>query len=209
VDRAPVMTNADAVGRLIDRTYPPLLRDAGVRGEVEVELVVGTDGVPRNPTVLRATHEAFAQAAITVVNGARFRPAVKDGRPVLVRLRLPITMRSRPASSSVQPVGAGDDAAAMRDREARIRRELAARYPGVAAGGTTGREYVWFVADPAGTVRQTGTGTIEAASGWDSAELEAQMRRRIPGIDPQTIFLGEVRTAENGPKANVAWVTVR
>ncbi|HEX9938706.1 MAG TPA: M56 family metallopeptidase [Longimicrobium sp.] len=209
VDRAPVMTNTGAVGRLIDRTYPPLLRDAGIRGEVEVELVVGTDGVPRNATVLRATHEAFAQAAITVVNGARFRPGVKDGRAVRVRVRLPITMRSSPASSSVQPAGSADDVTAMQDREARIRRELAARYPGVAAGGTTGREYVWFVADPAGTVRQSGTGTIEAASGWDSAELEAQMRRRIPGIDPMTLFLGEVRTAENGPTANVAWITAR
>ena len=59
--------------------------------------------------MLRASHEAFAQAALTVVSSARFRPAVKDGRPVRVRIRLPITMRSRPSAAPMQPTSMGGD----------------------------------------------------------------------------------------------------
>jgi TonB family protein len=212
VDHHPSVTNSAAMARLLDRTYPPLLRDAGIRGEAVVELVVGTDGTPQNATVISSNHEAFSVTALTVMNAARFRPATREGRPVRVRVRLPVAMQSMQGSAEITRLGnvGYDDASAMRNREAIVRQLLAAHYPRVAETGTAEREYVWFVVDGRSDngrnrVRQSGTGTIEMPRGWTSDELLRQMRQRIPGFAPDAYFFGVYTTAENGPRVNVAW----
>jgi TonB family protein len=208
VDRPPTVTNSNAMSRLLDSTYPPLLRDAGIRGQAVVELVVGTDGTPQNATVISSNHEAFSVTALTVMNAARFRPATREGRPVRVRVRLPVVMHSMRGSAEVPRLGnvGYDDASAMRTREAMVRQLLAAHYPRVAETGTAEGEYVWFVVDGYSRVRQSGTGTIEEVPwGWSSDDLLRQMRQRIPGFDPKAYFFGEYTTAENGPRAKVAW----
>jgi TonB family protein len=89
----PALLNREHVARGLSSSYPPLLRDAGVTGTVTLAFRIDTLGVPDNASIWveSTTHEAFTTAAITVVTRMRFRPATKDGRPVPVRVTLPVT----------------------------------------------------------------------------------------------------------------------
>lgn len=93
VSRAPALLNRDEVTRSISRVYPPLLRDSGVTGEVELWMVVETDGTvaPGQVEVVNASHPLFGEAAASVVPAMRFRPAALDGVPVRTRVTLPVT----------------------------------------------------------------------------------------------------------------------
>jgi periplasmic protein TonB len=72
--------------------YPDLLRRAGVSGAVEVEYVVGTNGLveSRSIRVLSTDHARFTAAVVQALSGARFKPA----RAVAVRVRQIIRFRS-------------------------------------------------------------------------------------------------------------------
>lgn len=93
VDRLPRLANPADVARQIERGYPPLLRDAGIEGTVTVELIVEPDGRPRHASVATATRDELRDAALAAVNTARFRPALKEGRAVRVKLALPVAFR--------------------------------------------------------------------------------------------------------------------
>ncbi|HET7231401.1 MAG TPA: M56 family metallopeptidase [Longimicrobium sp.] len=93
VDRLPEVVNSAEMSRLLQRTYPQQMRDAGIEGVVTVEMVVGADGLPRSPAVITASRPEFREAALAVVNTARFRPAAKDGHAVRVKLSLPIAFQ--------------------------------------------------------------------------------------------------------------------
>jgi len=98
VDRLPLLVNAAEVSRLIERAYPPELRDAGIEGTATVELVVGTDGRPQSPSVATATRDELRAPALVVVNAARFRPAAVRGHAVRVKLSLPIAFVRTPGA---------------------------------------------------------------------------------------------------------------
>ena len=74
---APLPTNAPP-------RYPPDLRAANVEGEVLVQFVVDTAGVPDMASfkVLRSSHAEFTKAAQAHVSTARYYPAVLRGRKV-------------------------------------------------------------------------------------------------------------------------------
>jgi TonB family protein len=78
------------VGRMLEREYPPLLRDAGVEGQAVIDFVVDEQGIPRDVKVERATHEGFGQAGVAVIRQARFNPARVGTRAVSFRLQIPI-----------------------------------------------------------------------------------------------------------------------
>ena len=68
--------------------YPPAARLRGVEGFVEVEFIVSKKGRVREPRVLRAEPESvFERAALRAVAGWRFKPTLRDGKPVPVRAR--------------------------------------------------------------------------------------------------------------------------
>lgn len=64
--------------------YPPALRDAHTEGNVLVQFVVDTMGVPEMNTfkVLRSSHEMFTEAVREVLPSMRFVPATLQGRRV-------------------------------------------------------------------------------------------------------------------------------
>jgi TonB family protein len=95
VDVQPELENRDVVARVLSTAYPAQLRDAGVTGTVTVSFIVDRWGVPDRAStrVESTTHETFSTAAIYVVGAMRFRPAEKDGHPVLVRVTLPVTFQ--------------------------------------------------------------------------------------------------------------------
>jgi TonB family protein len=72
--------------------YPPLARNAGVQGEVAVQITIGPDGVPvsahaaAGPQQLRAAAETNSLAW-------RFYPYLQDGTPQFCRFLVTFTFR--------------------------------------------------------------------------------------------------------------------
>jgi TonB family protein len=73
-------------------TYPVELRRAGIQGRVVIEIVLDTLGriEPGSTRLVLASHPGFESAGRTVVSTCRFRPAQLHGRPVRVRVRVPV-----------------------------------------------------------------------------------------------------------------------
>lgn len=93
VEEQPRLTNGQEVRRLLERNFPPLLRDAGIQGTATLRMRVNEDGRvdAESITIESTTHEAFGDAARRVGERLRFRPARVDGRAVKVWVTLPIT----------------------------------------------------------------------------------------------------------------------
>jgi len=61
-------------------------RRAKYQGDVDVICIVGADGLVHNPHVQRDPGMGLAQKALDTVKTYRFKPAMKDGKPVAVRI---------------------------------------------------------------------------------------------------------------------------
>ncbi len=70
--------------------YPYDLRRRKVEGSVQVLFVVNEDGRVVNPSVEQATHPEFERAALDAVRQWKFEPAVREGRKVQCRMRVPL-----------------------------------------------------------------------------------------------------------------------
>jgi len=95
VEVKPSLANGSDVQRALERNYPPLLRDAGVGGTVQLSFRVNEDGRvdPTTIEVVSSDNEQFSEAAKKVVERMRFRPAKVNDRPVKVLVQLPITFQ--------------------------------------------------------------------------------------------------------------------
>jgi periplasmic protein TonB len=94
-DVQPELTNKRQAEMILQRSYPPLLRDVGATGRTTVMLIIDKDGhvEPGSVQVQESTHDAFKDAAIRAVERFRFRPAKLKGQPVAVLVTLPIEWR--------------------------------------------------------------------------------------------------------------------
>ncbi|MFT3782787.1 MAG: energy transducer TonB [Nibricoccus sp.] len=70
--------------------YPRALKDDGLIGQAEIEFVISRDGTVMFPRIVSATHEDFGWAASVAVAQWRYQPPQKGGRPVAVRMTVPI-----------------------------------------------------------------------------------------------------------------------
>jgi TonB family protein len=72
--------------------YPDALKRTRTAGDVLVEFVVDTAGVPELETVgiVSASHPAFGSAARDAVGSARFSPAIRAGKPVRQLVQVPV-----------------------------------------------------------------------------------------------------------------------
>jgi TonB family protein len=88
----------DQVPRVISQDapeYPFSLRLNGNKGEVLVEFTVDPDGTVSNPLVVKSSHPDFEAPAVEAILKWRFKPGMKDGHPVHVRLRVPVLFQLR------------------------------------------------------------------------------------------------------------------
>jgi protein TonB len=92
VEELPRPTNASDFQRQLARNYPPLLRDAGVTGTVQVRFRVLENGQVDGESIqiTSSTHEQFNDPTMRAVRALRFRPAKVNGRPVKVWVEQPI-----------------------------------------------------------------------------------------------------------------------
>lgn len=97
-DQLPQLSNTRDAQRLLERAYPPTLRDAGVTGRTTVVLVIDKNGQvqPGSVEVRETTNDAFRDAAVRAAERFRFRPARLNGQPVSVIISIPIDWQIAP-----------------------------------------------------------------------------------------------------------------
>jgi protein TonB len=92
----PRLQNQSEVQRALERNYPPLLRDAGIGGKVNVWFFIDTDGTVLKTTLAeKSGYPALDEAAVAVANIMRFSPAQNRDKAVQVWVSLPITFSTR------------------------------------------------------------------------------------------------------------------
>jgi TonB family protein len=74
--------------------FPPPLAGKGQWGYADLDFAVQPDGSTSDFRLVEATVPDFGRAAAIAVQKWKFTPALKNGRPVRVRVRLPFTFRS-------------------------------------------------------------------------------------------------------------------
>lgn len=89
----PELRNASQVRSLLERLYPPLLRDAEVGGVVTMRFVIQPDGSVDLSTVrtVDSPHPALSAASVEAVRHLRFRPGRYQGEYVRVIIQMPIS----------------------------------------------------------------------------------------------------------------------
>jgi len=73
--------------------YPEIAKKAGVEGRVIVQFVVNEQGAVTDPIVVRGIGAGCDEEAIRAVQQARFTPGMQRGKPVRVKMSLPITFK--------------------------------------------------------------------------------------------------------------------
>jgi TonB family protein len=83
----------DAKPKLLARpplAYPPALYFEKVSGSAKVEFVIDRVGLAQVARVVEASRPEFGWSAVTLVNGMRFQPLTRDGKPTELRVIMPI-----------------------------------------------------------------------------------------------------------------------
>jgi TonB family protein len=92
----PRLNNGADVQRALQERYPPLLRDAGIRGQTMVWFHIGADGRVLEVRVQGTSgHNALDQAALAVGRTMEFTPAMNRDEPVDVWVQIPITFSAQ------------------------------------------------------------------------------------------------------------------
>lgn len=74
-------------------TYPEIAKKAGVEGRVIVQFVVDETGRVIEPVVVRGVGAGCDEEAVRAVSEAHFTPGKQRGKPVRVKMSLPITFK--------------------------------------------------------------------------------------------------------------------
>jgi periplasmic protein TonB len=91
----PQLKNARAMQAALQRAYPPLLRDAGVGGTVNVWFFIDENGRVRNTRIAESSgYTQFDQAALQVADIMEFSPAYNRDQRVPVWVSIPITFET-------------------------------------------------------------------------------------------------------------------
>jgi protein TonB len=92
----PDIRNRDELMRALEREYPPLLRDAGIGGTVNVWFFIDEEGTVIKTQVDKSSgHKALDDAAIAVADIIQFTPALNRDKRVPVWISLGIVFTTR------------------------------------------------------------------------------------------------------------------
>jgi protein TonB len=92
----PEIRNRNAVMTAMERAYPPILRDAGIGGQVVVWFFISEEGQVLDKRVSQSSgHTQLDNAALEVADVYRFTPALNRDQKVKVWIQIPITFQVR------------------------------------------------------------------------------------------------------------------
>jgi TonB family protein len=95
-DVPPRIANPVEVQRALERAYPPLLRDAGIEGTVELLVHIDARGRVIEARIGKSSgFEALDTAARSAVSAYRFHPAQNRDVPTAVWTSVPVTFEVR------------------------------------------------------------------------------------------------------------------
>ncbi|HEX6070007.1 MAG TPA: M56 family metallopeptidase, partial [Longimicrobiaceae bacterium] len=160
---------------LVEREYPPELRQEGVEGWATVRFTIDPEGRARQVEPVIADQPGFGEAALRVVNQLRFSPAVMAGEPVseqVERFRIHFRLVREP----------GPERDFMGIDEV-LRSALRTHYPELLNGDPARLPYVFFVVDSLGE-------RVLSALDWvppTIAHEPAAIRARFPELGDRDI----------------------
>jgi protein TonB len=95
VEDPPELRNRRDVIRILERNYPPVLRDAGVSGDVILSFIVDREGrvEPASIQAVNSADPQFVEAARRVAERMRFRPGRVRNEPVRTSVQVPVSFR--------------------------------------------------------------------------------------------------------------------
>jgi protein TonB len=76
--------------RMVPPKYPVEMRKEGTSGVVTITCIIDEKGNVTEPTVEKATNDAFRQPALDALRKWKFKPAKKGGTPVALKVSIPI-----------------------------------------------------------------------------------------------------------------------
>ncbi|MGD8277847.1 MAG: TonB family protein [Gemmatimonadota bacterium] len=92
----PRLLNTGAIQEALERSYPPLLREAGIGGDVLVWFFIDEDGVVVTTELKKSSgYPPLDEAALKIAPLMRFTPAKNRDKKVKVWVSLPITFNTR------------------------------------------------------------------------------------------------------------------
>ena len=74
--------------------YPRYLEELQLSGNVLVSMIIDPEGKILAPMVVESSHPGFEEPAMRALSHWRFLPALRDGKPVRARIRVPIRFRA-------------------------------------------------------------------------------------------------------------------
>ncbi len=93
---APDLKNRAEVSKALEKYYPPLLKDAGIGGTVNVWFFINESGhVIKTQVQQGSGHDALDEAALKVADIMEFTPALNRDKKVPVWVALPIVFKTR------------------------------------------------------------------------------------------------------------------
>ena len=206
----PDLVNEREVQRALEREYPPILRDAGIEGTINVRFFIDTGGVVQRVLVAQSSgHEALDSAALRVARVFRFSPALDEDEPVPVWISIPISFElrrelSRAGQSTRDPSGPMEEPSARERNEADadspafppftvrpdlvnepVGRAIEREYPPILRNaGIGGTVRVRFFIDDDGEVQRTLLARTSGHASLDEAALRvADVFRFTPALD--------------------------
>ncbi|MBW1755696.1 MAG: TonB family protein [Deltaproteobacteria bacterium] len=85
-EKKPLVTPPKLI-RFVEAAYPETGGDEPIEAVVELDIVVGKDGLVTEVSVARSAGEAFDEAALSAARQFVFEPARKDWEPIAARIR--------------------------------------------------------------------------------------------------------------------------
>jgi len=89
---APAVQNRDEIRAALEAAYPPVLKEAGIAGNVLVWVYIDEAGTVSDVRLNRSSgHDALDQAGLRVAQVMQFSPALNRDKAVAVWVAIPIT----------------------------------------------------------------------------------------------------------------------
>jgi TonB family protein len=205
----PGIKNRQDISSAVEREYPPLLRDAGIGGAVQVWFFIDESGTVRRTQLNQSSgHQALDEAALRVAEVIQFTPALNRDQRVPVWISLPINFTTAQREIAIPP-RAEEVAAGARPRprapadpadgptftpftvrpdiknRSEFQGALEREYPPLLRdAGIGGTVQVWFYIDETGSVGRTLVNRSSGHQALDEAALRvAEVIQFTPALN--------------------------
>jgi len=84
---APILVSS------VDPEFSDYARRMKISGICLIAVIVDANGIPQHPRVIKSLEPSLDQNALAAINQYRFKPAMKDGQPVPVQIKIEVNFQ--------------------------------------------------------------------------------------------------------------------